>query len=92
MSVAPVGSGAGQAEESRSWVVTGGTVESREFAFRCGEADGEALNFAVPAVGVGFADPFGQVANDLYEPRPLLRVDAKQGQRTQACSWAQGVP
>jgi hypothetical protein len=60
-------------------MVAGCAVESCEFGFCRGEADSEALDFSVPAVGFGLVDPFGQVANDLDEPRPLAGVDAKHG-------------
>jgi hypothetical protein len=37
----------------------------------------KALGFSEPAVGAGFTDPFGEIADDAGEPAALGGVDAQ---------------
>ena len=57
------------------WLATGG-VELGELVAGGGEADGESVDFAEPAFGVGFGDPVGKVVADLDQPGSLGRVRA----------------
>ena len=47
-------------------------------AFGAGEADLEALDLAVPAVGFGFGDAGEQVVADLFQSRPCGGIRAQQ--------------
>jgi hypothetical protein len=72
-----VGSQAGYAQGHWSWVVAGGLVECCDLGLRRGEADDESLDLSVPPVGLGLADAFSKVANDLDKSVSLATVDAQ---------------
>lgn len=86
------GSGAGgrDAQGSRGAVHT--AIDLGELVFGAGKADVESFDVAEPAFAFGFGDAGDQVVADLDEPVALGRVGPEHGQRTQACSWMQGVP
>ena len=56
----------------------GDLVHLGEFGVGAGEADLEALGFAVPAVGFGFGDAGEEVVADLFEAGPGGGVGTQQ--------------
>lgn len=56
-------------------MIARGSVKAGELLLRRAEADGEAFNLAMPSVGLGFVDPFREVAHDLDQTLPLARVN-----------------
>jgi hypothetical protein len=69
---------AGYAELHRLGAAGADLVHLGEFGVGAGEADLEALGFAVPAVGFGFGDAGEQVVADLFQPCAGGRVRAQQ--------------
>lgn len=55
--------------------VGGGPVEAGERGHSGVEADLESFDLAEPAVGAGLGDALTEVADDLDEAGPLLRVE-----------------
>ena len=53
-------------------------VDLGELVLRGGEADLQALGFAVPAFALGLGDAGDQVVADLFQPRPLGEVDPEE--------------
>jgi hypothetical protein len=58
-------------------MVADGSLEAGEFLLRRVEADGQALDLAVPSVVLGLVDPWREVTDDLDEAVPLAWVDAQ---------------
>ena len=63
-----------------------------ELALCCGEGGFKSSDFTAPAAAMGFVDAGLKVRDDLLQSVLLLGSGRRAGQRTQACSWTQGVP
>jgi len=73
------GVGEGRDAELDGGAATGGDlVHLGEFGVGAGEADLQALGFAVPAVGFGFGDAGDKVVADLLESGPGGGIGTQQ--------------
>src|SRR6266487_2875355 len=69
----------GNPELGNSPVRPAGPVTASKLGAGRVEADLESLDFAEPAVGVGFVDAVGQISDDLDKAWPLSWVDPEHG-------------
>jgi hypothetical protein len=84
-----VGEG-GDAELDGGGATGGDLVHLGKFGASAGEADLEALGFAVPAVGFGLGDAVDEVVANLFEAGPGGGVGTQQ-RATETTVFVQGV-